>query len=253
MARRSCPGVTVPLLPQHYAASPTLPRFPVPSNSILGRSRATGPIRPDPSKFPARPPHRYPRPCALLLDPRSAFLRPVPTANASNRWTRRVCLRAHRHQRRRLAAARSLTHTSSASTPTRQPLGSAVPILSLLSRPARQTRRLVPPTLPHYPRTPSGGYISPTQGLHRRFTPISSPAYRSNTRSIHCVPAPTGQTSVPPRPAVATSVYPLPNSVYGARQRIVDTCLSPLVQLWLYVSMSCGHSPASCGYVCLRP
>jgi hypothetical protein len=69
---------------------------------------------------------------------------------------------------------------------------------------------------------------------------------------MHCVPAPTGQTSVPPRPAVAISVYPLPNSVYGGRQRVVDACLSPLVQLWLYVYMSHRHSPATGVYVCLR-
>lgn len=36
------------------------------------------------------------------------------------------------------------------------------------------------------------------------------------------------------------------------RQRAVDTCLSPLVQLWLYVSMSRGHSLATGVYVCLR-
>jgi hypothetical protein len=35
-------------------------------------------------------------------------------------------------------------------------------------------------------------------------------------------------------------------------QRAVDTCLSLLVQLWLYVYMSRGHSPATRVYVCLR-
>jgi hypothetical protein len=72
------------------------------------------------------------------------------------------------------------------------------------------------------------------------------------TADIHCVPDPTGQTSVPPRPAVAISVYPLLNSVYGGRQRVVDACLSPPIQLWLYMYMSHGHSPATGVYVCLR-
>jgi hypothetical protein len=44
-------------------------------------------------------------------------------------------------------------------------------------------------------------------------------------------------------------LYPLPESVYGGRQRVVDACLSPL---GLYVYMSRGHSPATGVYVCLR-
>ena len=69
---------------------------------------------------------------------------------------------------------------------------------------------------------------------------------------FHCVPAPRGHTSVPPRPDVAISVYPLPTFVDGGKQRVVDRYLSPLVQLWLYVSMSHGQGLASCVYVCLR-
>ncbi|KAJ7870896.1 hypothetical protein B0H13DRAFT_2350197 [Mycena leptocephala] len=90
-----------PLPPQHYAASPTLPPFPVPQRPVQFNPRTLlAPSAPTLQNFRPRLPRRYSRPFALLLgDPRSAFLRPVPTTNASNRWARRVCLRAYRHQR----------------------------------------------------------------------------------------------------------------------------------------------------------
>ncbi|KAJ7848875.1 hypothetical protein B0H13DRAFT_2361641 [Mycena leptocephala] len=131
---RSCPGVTAPTTPAPaLCGQPHPPAFsrarPVQSSS------ASGPIRPDPSKFPAPPaPPLSPTVCIAaggsplhVSPPRTDYQR-VESLGATRLF---ACASPSTPSALRNAAARSLTHMlSSASMPPSHPLGRLAPPIS---------------------------------------------------------------------------------------------------------------------------